>query len=76
MDFSEWNKIDTKDPSTWPKDGQLVEYVFTPTGSNSVWNGVFNLVEWNGHPEGSFCSNGGVCDWYDAPYWKPRGEES
>lgn len=72
MDFSTWNKIDVKDPSTWPEDGQLVEYVFTPTGSNSIWKGEFVLDEWKGNPHGSFCSDGGVCDWYDAPYWKPR----
>jgi hypothetical protein len=76
MDFTEWNEIDTNKPSTWPEDGQLVEYVFIPTGSNSVWEGVFNLGEWNDHPHGSFCSEGGFCDWHDAPYWKPRDGES
>jgi hypothetical protein len=68
----QWIELDPENAETWPENEQLVEYIFTATGSNSIWKGTFLLSEQEWGKHGTFCSEGGFCDWYDAKFWRPR----
>lgn len=51
-----WNKTEI----TTPKNGMSVIYFFRHFGTTHI--GIYD--------NGTFCSNAGFCDEYDAPYWK------
>lgn len=70
MNFTKdkWNEIDPEKSDTWPDHEQEVDYMF----NGHKWSGYFITSEQEWGTEGTFCSNGGYCDWYDVTLWRPR----
>lgn len=56
-----WIKIDFNEVDSFPEDYQMVTYFFAPFGD--TFDGIYS--------SGTFCSDKGFSDVYDAPYWKP-----